>query len=44
MAGTFTKRIWQPYPQHIHYDANFPENFNEQGRSQRSEVVKVKTL
>jgi len=23
-------------PQHIHYDVNFPENFNSQGRSQRS--------
>jgi len=38
-----TKRLHNT-PQHIHYDGNFPENFNAQGRSQRSLVVKVKTL
>jgi len=23
-------------PQHIHYDVNFPDNFNAQGQSHRS--------
>jgi len=30
-----TKR-WHDTPQHIHYDANFPENLNAQGRCQWS--------